>query len=375
MDKRFEAMEGRLTALEEGGTTSRSKKIKRNAVSLPGLEDEIHKFSWTRACEAIQGGNWDRAEFEHEVFTETKKRAVNQSTNTQGGYMVPAELQDGIIEALTKKSTVIRAGATWLQGLNGGNLEFNREDSVFDLAAQDENLSSAMSESTPTLDQLVLSENSAGAIVYLTRQMLRNANVAVDTWIEGLFIKAIARYIDQMALIGSGSSNQPLGVMNDGSLQSLSLGGAGNPLEFEDVLEMQVMLEEDNAWDETGKMGMIWHPRVRKALASQRVHNLASQTANFDYTFGANLANLEGKLGFPEYRSNHLNGSAGTADAILANWMELIVATWGNLEIEKSDDYRFGHNQVALRAVIGMDIGARHDNSFVVVDDADITPA
>lgn len=373
MEARFTKMDGRMTSIENGTKTKR-KAIARGVISVPGLEDELDKFSWSRAIGAINTNDWKHAGFEKGVFDAAAERATNQSTNTQGGFLVPAELQAGIIEALTKRSVILRAGATWLQGLSGGNLEFNREDTVIDLAAQAEALSSAMSDSTPTLDQLTLSENAAGALVFVTRQMVRNANQSVDAWIETQMVKAIARYIDNMALTGSGSSNQPLGVMNDTALQSLSLGGSGNSLEFEDISEMTVMLEEENAWDDAGKMAMIWHPRVRHALRLQRVHNLASQTTNFDYLYGGRMNNLEPVLGFPEYASTQLNGSAGTADAILGNMEELILATWGNLEIERSDDYRFGHNQIAIRAVIGMDVGVRHDKSFVVVDDADITP-
>lgn len=371
-DERFARLEGRMVRME-AGKPNKSRTLARGLVSLPGLEDELDKFSWTRAIGAINSGDWTNASFEQRVFKDAATRAANQSTNTQGGFLVPAELQIPILEALTKRTTVLRAGATWLSGLAGGNLEFNREDTVIDLAAQDENLSSAMTDSTPTLNQLVLSEKSAGALVYITKQMLRNANQSVDAWIERQIVKAIARYIDKMALIGTGASNQPLGIMNDSGLQTLAL--SNTPLEFDDISEMVVMLEEDDAWDDTGKMGMVWHPRVKHATRLQRVKQFTGQTSGFDFAFGAKLNNLSDVLGFPEYGSTQLNGSAGTADAILANWEELIVATWGNLEIERSDDFRFGHNQVAIRAVIGLDIGVRHDNSFVTVTDAAITPA
>lgn len=371
-DARFTALEGRLATIEKGKSVKR-RAVQRGVVSVPGLEDEIDKFSWARAIGCINSGIWEG--FEKEVFESSAKasRTLNQSTNTQGGFLVPAELQDGIIEALTKRATVIRAGATWIQGLAGGNLEFNREDAVVDLAAQAETLTSAMTDSTPTLSQLVLSEHSAGALVYITEQMVRNANTGVDAWIERQLVKAIARYIDKMALVGTGASNQPLGIMNDTDLQTLAL--SNTPLEFDDLAEMQTMLEETDAWDDAGKMAMIWHPRVRNALRRQRLVQYSGQTGGGGFVFGAKLNNLSDVLGFPEFGSTQLSGVSGSADAILGNWEELIIASWGNMVIKRSDDYRFGLNQIAIRAVIGMDIGVRHDDSFVTVTDASTTPA
>lgn len=371
-DARFATLEGRMATMEKGKSVKR-RAVQRGVVSVPGLEDEIEKFSWARAIGCINSGIWDG--FEKEVFEASAKasRTVNQSTNTQGGFLVPAELQDGIIEALTKRATVIRAGATWIQGLTGGNLEFNREDAVVDLAAQAEVLTSAMTDSTPTLSQLILSEHSSGALVYITEQMVRNANSGVDAWIERQLVKAIARYIDKMALVGTGASNQPLGIMNDTDLQTLAL--SNTPLEFDDIAEMQTMLEEVDAWDDAGKMAMIWHPRVRNALRRQRLVQYSGQTSGGGFVFGARLNNLADVLGFPEFGSTQLSGVSGSADAILGNWEELIIATWGNMVIKRSDDYRFGLNQIAIRAVIGMDIGVRHDDSFVAVTDASTTPA
>lgn len=372
-DKRFTEIDGRMVSIEKGASTKK-RAVSRGVVSLPGLEDELDKFSWARAINGIHTSDWNGAGFEKEVFENAAKaRTANQTTTTQGGFLVPAELQDGIIEALTKRTTVIRAGATWIQGLSGGNLEFNREDAVVDLAAQAETLTSAMADSTPTLSQLILSENSAGALVYVTEQLLRNANQGVDAWIQGQMVKAIARYIDSMALIGTGSGNQPLGIMNDGDLQTLAL--SNTPLEFDDLAEMQTMLEEANAWDEAGKNALVWHPRVKNALRRQRLVQFSGQTSGGGYVFGGRLNNLQDVLGFPDYLSTQLTGTSGSADAILGNWEELLIASWGNLVIKRSDDYRFGLNQVAFRAVIGMDLGVRHDDSFVTVTDANTTPA
>lgn len=372
-DERFTALDGRMVSLEKGKNVKR-RAVQRGVVSVPGLEDELDKFSWARAIAAINSGEWAGAGFEREVFNSAaKSRAANQTTTTQGGFLVPEELQVGMIEALTKKTTVIRAGATWLQGLTGGNLVFNREDAVVDLSAQAETLSSAMTDSTPTIGQLTLSEHSAGALVYVTEQLLQNANQAVDTWIEMQMVKAIARYIDSMALIGTGSGNQPLGIMNDSDLQVLAL--SNTPLEFDDIAEMQVMLEEANAWDETAKNAMLWHPRVKNVVRRQRLVQYSGQTAGGGFVHGARLNNLSDLLGFPDYTSTQLSGVSGSADAILGNWEELMIATWGNLVVKRSDDYRFGHGQVAFRTIIGMDLGVRHDDSFVTVTDINTTPA
>ncbi|MFD2451791.1 phage major capsid family protein [Ideonella paludis] len=76
-------------------------------------------------------------------------------------------------------------------------------------------------------------------------------------------------------------------------------------------------------------------------------------------------------------RSNLTKGTANgiCSELIFGNWLELLIAEWGALEIAINpyDSTLFKSGDVVIRAIQTADVGVRHGASFSVMSDA-LTP-
>jgi len=61
----------------------------RKWAGVPGLEDEKEKFSLFKAIYAIGTGDWSQAQFEADVFRQTRDMAT--TPDSSGGYLVPTQ--------------------------------------------------------------------------------------------------------------------------------------------------------------------------------------------------------------------------------------------------------------------------------------------
>ena len=74
------------------------KNRERKHAGVSGLEDEKEKFSLFKAIYAIGTGDWSQAQFEADVFRQTRDLAT--TPDSSGGYLVPAQAIPELIEML-----------------------------------------------------------------------------------------------------------------------------------------------------------------------------------------------------------------------------------------------------------------------------------
>ena len=370
--EKIEELGGRINAVEENVRS-------RNHVSLPGVEDEAFgvkkRWSWARALRGIAYDEWGDG-FEKEIFAETsKKRALNQGTDSAGGYLVPTEFMPNLIEKLVAQSTVLKAGATLMDGLSGGSIQIPKELAVASVAAKTE--TAQLTETDPTFAQLTLAEKHAGAITHVSRTLLRNSSLSVDDFIERQLLGAAQRRIDLKALKGDGTGNDPTGVFNDtGTILNAAndldtYGGtnrvAGKQVGFNELNDVIGAIESNDAWIDGGRAGAIWHPGVKRGLMEQRVGGSTTTDGPYVVPPVASNTALQNVMGFPHYGTTQLQAptSANTGEYIVSgDWSQLIVAMWGGMEIEASDQFKFDYNQVSFRLVFSYDIGVRQPKAF-----------
>src|SRR3990167_10788378 len=115
-------MDARIKMMEDLFRTRKS-----SGVSLPGVNEGKQQFSFLKAIRAIRWSDWKDAGFEKEVFDETRKRAMSQTTDSAGGYLVPTQHIAELIEMLYDNAVVIKLGATVLNDLTGSPVEIPKQ--------------------------------------------------------------------------------------------------------------------------------------------------------------------------------------------------------------------------------------------------------
>ena len=355
-------------------------KPKTGVSSLPGVEDEKQKFSFSNAFYAIASGDWKNAGFEAEVFKNTSPDAVSTrvmgtSPASAGGYIVPVQVATEIIELLRAQTVVDQMGATVLLGLNeiiqlpkqsGGATAYWVTENVDDITETD--VSVGMLEMRP---------RNIACLSTFSRVLMKMSNPSIESMLRADFTKAISLEVDYAAMFGSGVEGEPKGIANFTGINTHAMGTDGGFWDFTAAKEMEGELEDDNAL--TGSLGYVMHPKVKRKLQTYRIAQFSGDTEGPWLTLPMSNAMLERNLDYKFKTSTQILTTATKGDGtnlssvIFGNWMELLIGYWGGIEIDASMHAgdSFKKNQIQLRANLLMDTGVRHAESFCLCSDAE----
>ena len=359
-------MDETIKALEDEIGTVKAQLTEERSFHLPGVAvagEAEEGFSLGKACRAIATQNWDDAGYEKEVFANTQAKAMSQSTDTAGGFIVPEEAITRVIEKLKSRVVAYELGAMDMAA-TGVPLVLPRVSTAATAYWVAEN--STITASDVAFEQLSLTPKTAAGRVVLSNLLLETSNPAADTIIEEDLASQLGLAVDSAALIGGGTG-EPVGIISTtgvgdvaSTVTSSAITSLGSLLEFLDDLST------NNAY--RGRLGWAIHPMILSYIRSMTV----------DYDSGTQIpltaqASPEGFqssiLGHPYAMSTQLgtpSSSSGTNSMIFGNWEDLMIARWGGLRLLASNtsDDAFSKDQMHIRGTIRVDVGLRHVESF-----------
>ena len=350
-----------LEALEAAKRELKVKPV-QESVSAPITVDMSNKersqYSILKAVQAQMSGNWDNAGLERSVSDAIGKdttgfyipmnapwgqRDLTAGTNNQGGFLVPTDHRAGdFVEALRANMVVGQAGATYLTGLSG-NVAIPKIASGTAVGWVAE--ASAPTEGQPVFASIQLTPKNLVGYVEITRNLMLQSSPAVDTVIQQDITNALAVGMDAAALAGSGSSNQPTGILSTSGIGSVSFSSSGSPT-FAEIVAIETEIVQDNA----GATGMVY--------VTTPALNGYLKTATKDSGSGRFIS--EGGI-VNGYECLHTS-SVTANNVILGNFSDLIIAQFGAIEVLTKVEPATGITTLALH--MHTDIGVRHAQSF-----------
>jgi HK97 family phage major capsid protein len=304
-----------------------------------------------------------------------QQRATYQALSGTGPNLVQTSLLDqSFIEVLRNASVTQQLGARYLNGLVG-QVDIPRQTGTTQTYWVGE--SGALTQAEGTFDKVSLRMKTVGALSKMSRQMLIQSTPAIEMLAREDLIAQLALAQDLAALSGSGSSNQPTGIVNTAGINSVVGGTNGANLTFDHIIQLKTAPKVANA--PLSAMGF--------ALNSKSVgylETLKSTTGQYLWSNGGGVGDgvpstLKGQAyaESQQLRSNLTKGSASgiCSELIYGNWRELLIAEWGVVElmVNPYDSVGFANGDVIIRAFQSLDIGLRHAASFAVMSDA-LTP-
>lgn len=365
-------IEGRLTGLE------RNPRPESRAVSLPGVDGEKEKFSFWRAIRAIVTKDWTNAPFEKEVFDQTRKqRALSSSSDSAGGYLVPAEFVADLIELYRAKAIAFQMGVTPMDGMTGSPVEIPKQTSASTAYWTAENVSITASDTA--YGQLQLRPHGLKALSKLPNRLMRLAQPAVEAIVRDDLARSIALALDQAILKGTGLGEEPIGVLN-----TTGIGAESWPTFSTTVNEnfrlwdmmSDIIGDVDSA---NALMGSLWWAMNPALLTAIRKTRDANQRGFVTWDVSEGSVLTQTLMGYPFATSTQL--AAGTAadngELIFGDWSQVVVPSWGGLEFLASDvtGDAMEKDQTWVRTIHEVDVGVRHAEAFsscVDVDPQDI---
>ena len=347
---------------EAVNTPIRSTDMSTNEVGLD--QKEIKQFSFLRALNALANPTdrqaQEAAAFEREVSdaaskkyekpangilvpNEVLQRDLNVGTATAGGNLVPTELLAGsFIDILRKRMAVMATNPTMLTGLSG-NVSIPRMTSTSTAYFVGE--SGAPTESQQAFDQVNMTPKTIGAFVDYSRRLLLQSSIDVETMIRDDIAKVIATKLDNAAIYGSGSSNEPLGIKDTTGVGTSTITTFGT---FAEYIALETDVAAANA--DVANMYYLINASARGALKSTEK---ATNTGQF--VFENNEIN-----GYPAIVSNQLANN----DVLFGDFSQFVIGMWSGLDLTVDPYANATSGSVRIIALQDVDFAVKQPTAF-----------
>lgn len=294
-----------------------------------------------------------------DVMAAPAQRAPQSAgTASAGGYLVETQLLTGsFIDLVRNRSALLGLNVTTLTGLVG-NVDIPKKTGNTTAYWVGEDV--AVSETNITLGQLSMTPKSLGGYVDITRRLMLQQSMDVESMVRADLAESIALAIDYSGIYGLGGSSALLGIKNvtgvgaetlaSNTDTNKSIGGTtyyfGN---FADYVNMETTVSVANL--DVDSMFYVGNAHVRGAL-KQTLRNTNSEMMIWEN----NEVN-----GYGARVSNQLVGS----NVIFGDFSQAIFGFWSGVDITVDPYTNSTKGTTRIVAFQDVDFGLRNPAAFV----------
>lgn len=373
-----------ISRVDAPATGSRQRHL-----SAPALGRPERPYSLVRAIGAKVSGDWSDAGFEREIAQEMRKRRGRAAS----GFYVPTaalvraegrallttanasaligtdHMGDKFIESLKPQVRVLELGATQLNGLvENVSIPRMASGTVAQWVAED----AAAAESTPGFDSVTLSLKQLSANARLSRRQLKQSLPALDQILIQDMRDQIAIALDRAAIAGTGTGDQPRGILNTVGIHARAMGTNGGAITWAAITALAAAVKGANAAADS--LGWLTNHAVEGAMQSTpRVAGTETMILSpdeADPVIARHRARFSGNV------PGNLTKGTGTnlSALIFGNWSDLLIGQWGGVDVIVDDATEADKGNVRIAAHSEWDIAVRHAEAFGAIRDIS-TPA
>jgi HK97 family phage major capsid protein len=396
----FDRLKAALADLEQAiSNRSIVEDVERRIAGQPlaggadrNLDRELRQFSIVRAIAAAAGLPGVDAGRERELSAEIARRSgrsfqgiavplaalsrpverrddpiitTGLPSGGPGGRLIATVLAADQYVDLLRSALVIRQfGARVLTGLTG-NVDIPRQTGTSNVAWVAEN--TAVPYTDIPFDRVGLRPKHCGAMIELSRNMLQQSTPDIEQLVRADLAATLARALDGAAIAGTGTANDPVGVLHTSGVTTVPIATNGGPITWATVLSLIEAVELANA--PTESRAFLGNPKAKaQAMDTAKVTGVALGMMMED---GAELA------GYP-FASTTLtpsNGTKGTGTGlstlIFGAWSEVLIGLWSEIDllVNPFAEGPYSKGNVLVRGMMTVDIALRHAQSFAIATD------
>lgn len=291
-------------------------------------------------------------DFEVDGVRSSVLSGTRAALGTSGNANVQAtdHLANQFIYNLRNRLVLGQLGMTMLTGLDG-NVDIpggNANIAAAWLGSEDANAA----ESNPSFRKISLAIKDLAVYTDMTRRMLLQSTIDIEMYVRMQILDAMAQAIDTAGFYGTGSSGQPTGLKLTSGIGSVTF-AAAIPTRSE-VIDMRTAIASAN---QTASPVYVGNSEMAGGMMKAKV----------DAGSGRFLMEAEGRLttGNRFEETNQII----SGDLFAGVWSDMIMGTWGTLELDRSTEAKFLSGGLRLRAIQSVDFGVRRVGSFVLGND------
>jgi HK97 family phage major capsid protein len=304
--------------------------------------------------------------FGRSMFVPTRLQAragLDSLTNSAGGYAIQTDVVPQLVELLRAQTRVIQLGGRFLEGLRG-NVNFVTEATPTQANFVSDDPGADNADTDPSFGvRTTLSPKMLTATLSARRKLIAQSSIAVETMLRKEIAKTHAIAIDGAAINGSGSANQPLGILGTAGITTVPLGTNGAAPTYAGIVALEEALLLANV--DEGSVGVLTNPKVKAALRQTYIN--------------AGSLPVWGKFGLLDYQSlvstncpsNLTKGTGSSLSAIImADWSNLVIGEWGAFEIIVDPFTSKKKAMIEFASYQMVDVGLLRPTAFAVAVDA-----
>ena len=317
----------------------------KSGKGLEGLEREVSEQAARNSGQSLGANDFF-------IPAEYGTRALEAGTDSEGGHLVETQVGD-LIEKLDAALITSQLGATILTGLSG-NVSLPSLTGGATASWMDEE--GTVSDSTQTFGQVTLSPKRLAVRTIYSDQLVNQSSLSVENIVRDDLIKREALAVDLAALAGSGSSNQPTGILNVSGIGSITFGGAATFTDY-------VNLWKEVATDSVPQDNLAF---VTSAAAIAKGLTISKDSGSGQFIMSESPSGGFSILGIPVVMFNQ----SISDKVIYGNFSELLIGQFASRKLTV-DPYSLAANgQVAVTSNCFYDINVRHASSFAASSDS-----
>jgi len=297
------------------------------------------------------------------------RRDLTAGSAASAGNLIATELHgDRFIDMLDASMLVKQLGATILDGLIG-NVDIPRQITAPTATTKGE--TAAATDGTPTTDLVSLTPHRVPMTIDLSKQFMLQSSVSAENWMRRRLAIALALAEDSLAISGDGTGTNPTGILSTSGIGAVAIGTNGGAPTWAHIVKLEEEVSVDNAL--LGSLAYLTTPQAKSKLKQTEK---ATNTAQFLWDNAAPGPIFGSVNGYraaasTQVPSNLTKGTGTDLSAIIfGNFTDLILASWGGLDIVVDPYSGAGTGQLKITMTIFMDIGIAHPQSFAAVTDA-----
>lgn len=341
-----------------------------NGQALDGVEAEMHQegVKAYRSSNITPNGNFVIPQMvlnrgNYRGFEKRDQTVTGGSSGSEGGVLVQTNV-GSIIDRLQARLMVGQLGATQLGGLQG-NIDFpvyGANDNASEKAE-----TAAAGESSPTWTKKTISPKRLPVFGEYSRQLLAQASLDVEGFVRNDLAYQIAKRIDAMAINGSGSSNEPTGILATNGIGAVVGGTNGAVPTWDHIVDLETEVAVDDA--DIGTLAYLTTPGIRGKLKKTKTD---SGSGIFVWPAGARELNGYSVGVSTQVPSTLTKGtSSGNCHALIfGNFADLLIGQWGGVEFLVNPYAKDTEGIVRINAWTFYDVLVRRAQSFAAMKDA-----
>jgi HK97 family phage major capsid protein len=305
------------------------------------------------------------------AMTTAVTKALAAGSATAGGFLVPGEVYNDVIELL-RTATAIRRMNPMIIDMNTGVVSIPKITGGSTAAYIGENQDD--NASTMTFGDVVLTWKKLRSLVPISNDLLRFSSPSADTIVRNDMVQALAIRQDLAFLRGDGLQHTPKGLRYWAPSANILLANATvNTANIVADLN-RMILQLMNANVRMIRPGWIFANRTAQYLRT-------SLTSGGDLIWGREMNDTGTLLGIPFTTTNQvpitLGGGANESEIYLVDFADVIIGEAQSLLLDVSTEASymdggqmvsaFSRDQTVIRAIEEHDIGMRHDESIAIL--------